>query len=229
MEAAGMSQRQAVFVRVEGVLTRRGAVSSAAYFAANAAGLRERALRLGHLALTAPVYDLLGQSDRVLANRLTYLALRNMSEDRIAELAGEYWQNVFQHQVLRSGVELLKRARSEGRRIVLLGDGIDQVLTPLVEHLQHIDELLCNHLEFRNGLATGKLIDPVIGGHDGGRFLAQYADERDIDLSASTAYGAHGPDILLMTAVGRPCAVNPDFSLRRAAREAGWPVMDYNV
>lgn len=221
--------RQAVFVRVEGVLTKRGAVSAAAYFAANAAGLRERALRLGHLAFAAPVYEVLGQSDRALANRLTYLALRNMSEDRIAELAEEYWQNVLKQQLLNSGIELVKRAHAGGLRVVLLGDGIEQVLQPLAAHVPHVDELLCNRLEIRNGLATGKLCEPVIGGHDGGRFLARYADEREIDLAASTAYGAHGPDLLLMTAVGRPCAVNPDFSLRRAAREAGWPVMDYHV
>lgn len=225
-----MSQaRQAVFVRVEGVLTDRGTLSAAAYFAANAAGIGERALRLGHLALTAPIYELLGQSDRVLANRLAYLALRNMSEDRIAELADEYWQNVLKRQVLAAGVDLLKRARSAGQRIVLLADGIAPVLEPLLEELPPVDQLLCNQLEFRNGLATGKLRDPVIGGHDGGSFLARYAREHEIDLEGSTAYGAHGPDVLLMTAVGRPCAVNPDFTLRRAAREAGWPVMDYHV
>ena len=66
---------QAVFVRIEGVLTGRGVRAAAAYFAANAAGLRERALRLGHLAWTAPIYEVLGQSDRVLANRLAYCDL----------------------------------------------------------------------------------------------------------------------------------------------------------
>jgi phosphoserine phosphatase len=115
----------------------------------------------------------------------------------------------------------------------LLADGIEQVLQPLLgqlkQQLHEVDALLCNRLEFRAGLATGKLCEPVMGGHDGGRFLRHYAQEHRIDLAASTAYGAHGPDVLLMTAVGRPCAVNPDFTLRRAAREAGWPVMDFHV
>jgi HAD superfamily phosphoserine phosphatase-like hydrolase len=222
------SQR-ALFVRVEGILTDRGARSAAAYFAANAAGMRERALRLGHLALTAPIYQVLGQSDRVLANRLTYVALRGMSEDRIAELADEYWQNVLRSHVLASGRELLRRARSEQQRIVLLSDGIESVIAPLIEYLACVDDYVCNRLEFRGGNATGRLLDPVVGGHDGGQFLRGYARERGIDLELCTAYGAHGPDLLLLTAVGRPCAVNPDFTLRRAAREAGWPVMDYHV
>jgi phosphoserine phosphatase len=220
---------QAVFVRIEGVLTGRGVRAAAAYFAANAAGLRERALRLGHLAWTAPIYEVLGQSDRVLANRLAYLALRSMSEDRIAELAGEYWENVLRERVLSDGVELLRRARAEGKRVVLLADSVDVVVKPLVEHLRCVDDYVCNRLEFRSGYATGKLLDPVIGGHDGGRFIETYAREHGIDLAASSAYGAHGPDVLMLAAVGRPCAVNPDYTLRRAAREAGWPVMDYHV
>ena len=220
---------EAVFVRSEGVLAAPGARSAAAYFAANAAGLRERALRLGHLAWAAPVYEVLGQSDRVLANRLAYLALRGMSEDRIAELAVEYWENVLRSRVLSDGVALLKRARAEHKRVVLLADSIEPVIQLLVEHLGCVDDYVCNRLEFRDGLATGKLIDPVIGGHDGGRFVTTYAHEHAIDLGASVAYGAHGPDVLMLAAVGRPCAVNPDYTLRRAAREAGWPVMDYHV
>ena len=223
---------QAVFVRIEGVLTARGVRAAAAYLAANAAGLRERALRLGHLAWTAPVYEVLGQTDRVLANRLAYLALRNMSEDRIAELADEYWDNVLRQGVLQDGVELLRKARAEKKRVVLLGDSIETIVRPLIDHLRqrgNVDDYVCNRLEFRDGFATGRLVDPVVGGHDGGKFVTEYARKHDIDLTASVAYGAHGPDALMLAAVGRPCAVNPDYTLRRAAREAGWPVMDYHV
>jgi phosphoserine phosphatase len=35
--------------------------------------------------------------------------------------------------------------------------------------------------------------------------------------------------MLLLAAVGNPCAVNPDFTLRRAARDARWPIVDYHV
>jgi phosphoserine phosphatase len=225
-----MSELQsAVFVRMEGVLTARGVCSAAAYFAANAAGLRERALRLGHLAVTAPLYGVLGQSDRVFANRLAYLALRGMSEDRISELADEYFRNLLSERVLTGGIELLRRARADKRKIVVLADGLEQIVQPLIERLGGVDDYVCNRLEFRDGIATGKLLDPVIGGHDAARFTQAYAQDHALDLNACIAYGAHGPDVLMMTSVGEPCAVNPDFTLRRAAREAGWPVMDYHV
>lgn len=219
----------AAFFRVEGTLIPQGAVSAAAYFAANGNGFRERALRLGHLAVAGPVYNILGQSDRTLANRLAYLTLRNMSRDRVAILADEYFTDMVKERVLEGGIELLRKARKQGHRVVLISDGLSEIIEPLVEELRHVDDFICNRLEYRDDKATGRLLDPVVGGHDSVKWAQRYAQEHSFDLEQSVVYAAHGPDMLLMSAVGYPCAVNPDFTLRRAAREADWPVMDYHV
>ena len=49
------------------------------------------------------------------------------------------------------------------------------------ERFRYVDDLVCNRLEYRAGKATGKLLDPVIGGFEGGRWLQQYAREHEID------------------------------------------------
>jgi HAD superfamily phosphoserine phosphatase-like hydrolase len=219
----------AVFIRAEGVLFRQSVLAATAYFAANGRGFRERILRLGQVALTAPVYQLLGQNDRTLANRMLYVSLRNMDEDRILELADEYSHNILKKALLEGGKELLKQCRRQGHRIVLISDGLAQVMDPVVEQLGHVDDFICNHLEIRNGVATGRLLEPIVGGHDSVRWAERYAQEHAIDLSRSIAYATHGPDLLLLAAVGHPCAVNPDYTLRRAARQAVWPIMDYHV
>ena len=218
----------AAFFRVEGILLSRGVLAASAYIAGNAKKFGERALRLGLVALAAPVHAVLGQTDRALAHRLVHLAFRGMSEDRVAVLADEYAEDILKGKLLDQGVELMKRARDEGRRVVLLSDGVSSIMEPFARHLKHHDELVCNHLEFRDGEATGKLLDPIIGGASGGRWLRQYALEHDLDLAHSAAYGSHGPDMLLLSAVGRPCAVNPDFVLRRSARDADWPIIEYH-
>lgn len=219
----------AVFVRAEGVLFRQSVLAATAYFAANGRGFRERVFRLGQVALTAPVYQLLGQNDRTLANRMLYVSLRNMDQDRILELADEYSNNILKKALLEEGKELLKRCRRQGHRIVLISDGLAQVMNPVVEQLDRVDDFICNHLEIRNGVATGRLLEPIVGGHDSARWAERYAQEHGIDLRRSIAYATHGPDLLLLAAVGYPCAVNPDFTLRRAARQAEWPIMDYHV
>ena len=222
-----MTAHTAAFFRVEGTLVSQGTLAATAYLASNAQGFAERAWRLGGVALAAPIFGLLGQNDRTMANRALHLAYRGMSEDRIAVLGEEYFEDVLKAKLLENGRDLLKKARGDGHRIVLLSEGLTTVMEPLAAHLGAIDDMICNRLEIKDGEATGKLLDPVVGGHDGGRLLLRYAAEHDIDLARSVAYAAHGPDMLLLAAVGSPCAVNPDFTLRRAARDADWPVMEY--
>jgi HAD superfamily phosphoserine phosphatase-like hydrolase len=217
----------AAFVRVEGVLLARGVIGATAYLAANAKKFGERALRLGMVAVAAPVHQLLGQTDRGLAHRLAHLSLRGMSEDRVIVLCEEYVEDVLKDQVLEQGTELCKRLQAEGRRVVLLSDGIDPIIAPLARHLKHYDEIYCNKLEFEDGEATGKLLEPIIGSNVGGRWIDDYAEARDLDLKRCAAYGAHGPDMLLLSRVGKPCAVNPDFVLRRSAKDADWPIIDF--
>lgn len=217
----------AAFFRVEGIVLARGVLAASAYIAANAKKFGERALRLGLVALAAPVHGLLGQTDRALAHRLVHLAFRGMSEDRVQTLAEEYAEDILKDKILDQGVELMKRAQAEGHRVVLLSESISAIMDPLSRHLKHYDDLICNRLEFRDGEATGKLEDPVVGGASGGTWLRRYAVEHGLDLARCSAYGSHGPDMLLLSGVGRPCAVNPDFVLRRSARDADWPIVEF--
>jgi phosphoserine phosphatase len=216
----------AAFFRVEGTLVDRGALAASAYFASNAQGFTERAFRIGALALGAPLYGLFSQRDPTLATRAAYAALRHMSEDRIIELAAEYYEEVLSERIYERGRELVKQARKERHRVVFLSAGIEQVIAPLARELG-ADDFVCNRLEFAGGEATGKLLEPIIGGHDGAAWVKRFAASHDIDTARSLGYGAHAGDLLLLSAVGRPCAVNPDIALRAAARDADWPVLEY--
>lgn len=222
------TSRTAAFFRVEGALVDRGALAAAAYFASNGQGFAERALRVGALALAAPLHRMLRQADGTTAVRAAYAACRHMSEDRLAELADEYYDDLLEERLYDRGRELVKQSRKAGHRVVLVSEGIEQVVSRLAEAVR-ADDYVCNRLEFFDGETTGKLLDPVIGGHELGRWVHAYAAEHAIDLSGSVAYAAHGPDLLLLAAVGRPCAVNPDFALRGAARDADWPVLEYRT
>lgn len=216
----------AAFFRVEGVLVGRTVLGQTAYLAANAAGFRERALRTGAVALAVPLYAFLGSTNRSFANRAAFAATRHMREDRVVALGEEYWEVVLRPALQERGLELIREARRAGQRIVLLSDGLASVIERLAAHVG-ADEFVCNRLEFVDGCSTGRLLGPVVGGHDGGRVARDVAERRGFKISDCVAYGVHGPDSLLLATVGHPCAVNPDFVLRGAARDAGWPTLDY--
>lgn len=177
----------------------------------------------------APWYGILGQTDRTLATRLAYVSARDMSEDRIAILCREYFDSVLWPSLLEDGVELLERAHRQGHEIVLLSETLRPAVEPLLEMLPVPARLICNELEMRGGRATGRLAEPVIGGVASGLALIKEEAERGVDLARSVAYGCRGPDLFLLQAVGKPCAVNPDLSLRAAARDADWPVLEFSA
>ena len=61
--------------------------------------------------------------------------------------------------------------------------------------------------------------------HGQGKLERLEAEMGPMDLSLAAAYADSASDLPLLTACGRPVAVNPDRRLRRAASSAGWPVL----
>ena len=57
--------------------------------------------------------------------------------------------------------------------------------------------------------------------------MRELAEREGYDLDVSYAYSDSSTDLPMLEAVGHPFAVNPDKSLRKAAAERGWPVLDF--
>jgi len=87
--------------------------------------------------------------------------LRGISRDRLDLLGGEFFQYRLQPKLKPHGVAKLNELLESGAEVVLVSQGLDHVMRPLAEHLG-VRHVLCNRLEFRDGMATGRLLDPVI-------------------------------------------------------------------
>ena len=215
---------KAGFFRVEGTLCARPTIATAAWLAANAQAVGERVLRLGNVALAAPF---LGGPlrDATSASRVLWMGLRGISEDRLVVLGEEYAERFLIPSLREVGTTLVADAKRAGQRVVLLSDNLDVVVRHVASHLG-IDDLVCNSMEIRDGKATGRLRDPVIGGHTTIEWARAFAREHGIDLAASSGYGAQAEDGTLLASLGHPCAVHPDWQLRRMARDLSWPVVE---
>jgi len=151
----------ATFWRVEGSLLNLGAVHPVAFFTWNAQSFSERWMRRGGVALLAMFRPLLYAFDRIFATRALHTLLRGVSRDRLDLLGEEYFNYVLMPKLKPNGVVKLKEAQARGARIVLVSQGLDHVMRPLARHLG-AERLIANRLEFRDGLATGRLLSPVI-------------------------------------------------------------------
>lgn len=149
------------FWRVEGSLLNLSAVRPVAFFTWNAQRFTERWARRGGLALLALVRPLLYASHRILATRVLHMLLRGVSRDRLDLLGEEYFHSVLKPRLHQPSVDKLKDLIAHGHSVVLVSQGLDHVMRPLASYLG-VERLVANRLEFRDGLATGRLLDPVI-------------------------------------------------------------------
>jgi thioester reductase-like protein len=147
--------------RVEGSLLELTTVRPIAFFTWNGQTFIERWMRRGLVLVMALLRPFLYAANRVFATRVVHTVLRGVSRDRLDLLGEEYFQYKLKPQLKPEGVEALKRLIDSGANVVLVSQGLDHVMGPLARHLG-AKWLIANRLEFREGIATGRLLDPVI-------------------------------------------------------------------
>jgi len=156
---AGSSGR--VYWRVEGSLLDLSTVQPVAFFTWNAQTFGARMARRGLVFLMAALRPFLYAAHRVFATRVVYSVLRGVSRDRLDLLGEEYFQYKMKPYLKPDGVAHLKQLQAEGADVVLVSQGLDHVMRPLAKHLG-VRWLVSNRLDFRERVATGRLLAPVI-------------------------------------------------------------------
>ncbi len=153
--------REPVFWRVEGSLLNLTAVRPVAFFTWNAQSFLGRWARRGTMGVLAVARPFLYASDRVFATRVLHAVLRHTSRDRLDLLGEEFFEYFLKPRLKPRGVEALGRVVASGAEVVLVSQGLDHIMRPLAQHLG-VRLILSNRLDFRDGIATGRLLNPVI-------------------------------------------------------------------
>ena len=199
-----------VYWRVEGSLLELTTVRPMAFFTWNAQTFTERWMRRGTLLLIALLRPALYLMNRAFATRVAHTVLRGVSRDRLDLLGEEYFKYELEPYLKPAGVKKLKELVDSGANVVLVSQGLDQVMRPLARHLG-VKWVIANRMEFRDGFATGRLLDPVIrprgilarltgGGADGARDAAWLAVDLGLHstgaLHAAVVPAARQPQVL---------------------------------
>src|ERR1700678_320172 len=155
------SVREPVFWRVEGSLLNLTAVRPVGFFAWNSQSFLQRWSRRGSMAALAMARPFLYVTNREFATRLLHTVLRGVSRDRLDLLGEEFFEYFLKPRLKQRGVALLNESIAEGSDIVLVSQGLEHIMRPLAKHLG-VKRIVANRLDFRDGKATGRLLDPVI-------------------------------------------------------------------
>jgi len=219
-----------VYWRVEGSLLDITVVEPVAFFTWNAQTFSERFRRRGLIFLMALMRPFLYSTNRKFATRVVHIALRGISRDRLDLLGEEFFQYRLKPRLKDRGVQKVRELVQAGAEVVLVSQGLEHVMRPLAQYLG-VKRIVANRLDFRNGMATGRLLDPVIRPRgafarireenpDGRRAPKTLA--RHLDISLDTLRAAAVPAERQVTVAPRPVVhfdgqrQAPGFSVRRA-------------
>ena len=216
--------KAAAFYDVDGTLVDANVIHSYAYFARNAANMAEKFSRPARLIAALPAYAIADRLGRKFFNDLFYKNYKGLTEDRLWLVGEEVFERVLKKRIYKDMLELMRRSRDEGYAQVLITGSIEQVIQPLAEFLG-VDNWYANRLEIVDGIATGRLVPPVLAGPEKAAFVRRYASERNLDLNLCRAYADSASDIPMLSTVGRPVAVNPDSGLKTTAAAHHWQII----
>jgi hypothetical protein len=150
-----------IYWRVEGSLLELSALRQVGFFTWNAQSFAERWRRRTGMALMTILRPVAYLSGRTLATRLLYTLLRGVTRDRLDLLGEEYFEYYLKPRLRKEAVDSVRRMVSEGQPMVLVGQSLDHVIRPLAQFLG-VNQFLANRMEFRDGVATGRLLLPVV-------------------------------------------------------------------
>ncbi|HUO17451.1 MAG TPA: SDR family oxidoreductase [Verrucomicrobiae bacterium] len=150
-----------VYWRVEGGLLDLTVVRPVAFFTWNAQTFSGRLRRRGLIFLMALLRPFLYSANRKFATRAVHTVLRGVSRDRLDLLGEEFFQYKLKPRLKKEGAQKVRELVESGADVVLVSQALEHVMRPLAQHLG-VKHIVANRLEFRDGIATGRLLDPVI-------------------------------------------------------------------
>jgi HAD superfamily hydrolase (TIGR01490 family) len=146
--------------------------------------------------------------------------LKSLSEEIFDELMAErIW----------SGTHALARLHLEAGQRVWLVTAAPVELGAVIAQRLGLTGAIGTVAEIADGRYTGRLVGEMMHGPAKAAAITELAAREGLDLSRCAAYSDSINDVPMLSAVGRPVAVNPDAALRRTARDKGWEVRDFRT
>jgi HAD superfamily hydrolase (TIGR01490 family) len=171
--------------------------------------------------------------------------LRGSTDERTAQVLSqvkELLEGVPEREIERMGPDLLAgvlpriyprmldevRAHQDAGRATFIVSAAGNGLVEMLARVLGMDGGIGTRYEVdRDGLLTGRIVEPFVYGEGKVAAMKRFADEHDIDLGQSGAYSDSASDLPMLRAVAEPVAVNPDPELAKIAVEEGWRILRF--
>ena len=131
------------------------------------------------------------------------------------------------YRIRQEAMDCMAGHRDKGDWVILL-TSTSRLVAELIAPVIGVERVIALFQNTRDGLFMPGLEEPVCHGPGKAVRVRAFAQEEGVDLSQAFFYTDSFHDIPTLEIVGNPRVVNPDWKLRRAARERGWPILRWS-
>ena len=213
------------FYDLEGTLVSTNLVHTLAFYARRQQGLLKTVTKSVGTLAKLPLFGATDLYSRNVFNEFFFQSYKGESQDRLRYFSEELFEDVLKPAIFPGTRELIAQSKKIGQRQIVISGALDFTIELLCKYLE-IDEFVSNRLEFVNGYATGRILPPVMASATKAKWMREYAEREDINLSESYAYSDSISDLPMLSIVGHPVAVNPDFRLKQTALQHDWAILN---
>jgi HAD superfamily hydrolase (TIGR01490 family) len=215
----------AAFYDLEGTLVSTNLVHTLGFYATRQQGLWQTLKMSASTVAKLPFFGVTDLYSRNVFNEVFFRSYEGLSEDRLRFFSDELFEEVLKPAIFPGTKELIAQSKKIGQRQIVITGALDFTVARLMDYLG-IDEYKANQMEFVNGYSTGRILPPVMASATKAKWMREYAEKNDINLSESYAYSDSISDLPMLSIVGHPVAVNPDFRLKQTATQHDWAVLN---
>ena len=165
-----------------------------------------------------------GDMSQAKETALAFVAGRSV--DDLRRLSEEIFDELMAERIWSGTLALARLHLDAGQRVWLVTAAPVELGAVIAEKLG-LTGAIGTVAEVDNGVYTGRLVGDMMHGPAKAAAIRDLAEREGLNLSRCAAYSDSVNDLPMLSAVGRPVAVNPDAALRRAARERGWELRDF--
>ncbi len=155
------------------------------------------------------------------------VALKPLAENSPEQLAAwhqQFMASKIEPHILAKGEELVARHRSRGDTLLIVTATNRFITGPIAERLG-VDDLIAVEPEVVEGRYTGKVSGTPSYREGKVQRLEEWLADKEMTLDDAWFYSDSHNDLPLLELVEHPVAVDPDDTLRQAAKERGWRII----
>jgi HAD superfamily hydrolase (TIGR01490 family) len=217
--------KAAAFYDLEGTLVSTNLVHTLGFYAQRQQGLVKTFTKSAKTLAKLPFFGLTDLYSRNVFNEVFFKSYEGESHDRLRYFSEELFEDVLKPAIFPGSMDLIKKSKDLGLKQVVITGALDFTIDKLMDYMG-IDDYAANRLEFVNGYATGRLLPPVMASATKAKWMREYAEREGINLSDSYAYSDSISDLPMLSIVGHPAVICPDFRLKQTALQHDWPILD---